>query len=466
MGNAEISVFAPACAQVWDDNLTFTPEENLLLEKARSLHASSDAPYGETALWAVLSGGDGAETNEALYSLVGKELFEHLHPSEDEDALIPLGEVNGFALLTINPDVPLHSDGTLTLTGEAPVGVVVNTEDVSDQYVDFDFASLTESEPEPEPAPELKPIQFSPKASTNFMQNALAEMLTEAVQEQAASEAPQAEESRPWYDLIGTYDISLSLDGDEYQPDADHPIEVRLTDPAIDRGLDLRLWHIHGDKRERVNFWFDDDRDNTIVFTADSFSEFVLFSVTKEQTLTTPDGLTYLITVTYDASAGIPRDAILEVSEILPDDPRYDEYLSAGEDLLAQKHASLVLARPFDISLIDPETDTHCQPDKSVRVSITLLDEDLQQYEKLGVIHFPDDTGADSTLIGCDFDDGTISFEADGFSGYLVAGYTVAFQWGDYSASIPGGSGILLSSFAGRGEPGDGRLASDIKRLL
>ena len=322
----------------------------------------------------------------------------------------------------------------------------MNTEDVSDQYVDFDFASLTESEPEPEPAPELKPIQFSPKASTNFMQNALAEMLTEAVQEQAASEAPKAEVSRPWYDLIGAYDISLSLDGDEYQPDADHPIEVRLTDPAIDRGLDLRLWHIHGDKRERVNFWFDDDRDNTIVFTADSFSEFVLFSVTKEQTLTTPDGLTYLITVTYDASAGIPRDAILEVSEILPDDPRYDEYLSAGEDLLAQKHASLVLARPFDISLIDPETDTHCQPDKSVRVSITLLDEDLQQYEKLGVIHFPDDTGADSTLIGCDFDDGTISFEADGFSGYLVAGYTVAFQWGDYSASIPGGSGILLSA--------------------
>ena len=79
MGDVEISVFAPACAQLKDEALTFTPEEeNLLLVEAYSLHASSDAPDGATALWAVIrrSGGDGAETNEALYSLIGTELCE------------------------------------------------------------------------------------------------------------------------------------------------------------------------------------------------------------------------------------------------------------------------------------------------------------------------------------------------------------------------------------------------------
>ena len=285
MGNYEIPVFAPACAQVRDEALMFTPEEeNLQLEDARSLHVSSNAPYGATALWAVirLSGGDGAEANEALYSLIGTELCEHLQPSEDEDALIPLGNVNGFALLTLDPDVPLYSDDTLTLTGEAPVGVVVNTEDVFDRYVDFDFASLFEPEPEPEPAPAPKPKLFSKKASMHFMRDAMAEMLTEAVQEQSASAAPvqPAEENRAEqknYELIGAYDITLSLGEGVFQPKAGHPIRVSITNPGIREDRDLQLWHIHDDNsREQITDFTVEG--NTLTFEATGFSVYLIIA--------------------------------------------------------------------------------------------------------------------------------------------------------------------------------------------
>ncbi|MDO4990988.1 MAG: InlB B-repeat-containing protein, partial [Eubacteriales bacterium] len=274
MQDREISVYGPTCAVVSSEPLAFTPkEENRYAEEALSLRASSDAPDGGTALWARIRLKDtyDAEQGYVLYSLRGGELFKRLRISENEDALIPLRGADGFALITFEPETPLSGDVTVMLTGEEPRGIVVTAEDVSDMYADFDLSSLLEPEE---------------KLDSAFLQHAPIFVFWALQMVQGAQTVQIVENpDKPAYELIGAYDITLTLDDEEFQPDADHPIRVSITNPGIREDRDLQLWHIHDDdSKERITDF--EVVGNTLSFDAAGFSVYLI--VAENGGLVTP----------------------------------------------------------------------------------------------------------------------------------------------------------------------------------
>ena len=111
----------------------------------------------------------------------------------------------------------------------------------------------------------------------------------------------------------------------------------------------------------------------------------------KEQILTAGDGQQYKVTVTYDSTSGIPEKAVLEVTELNEDDPYFAEYVSRTNEILRKEDESVKFAHAFDISLVDPETGEHYQPNKDVQVSIELLTEEVSEEDDLSVVHFKGD---------------------------------------------------------------------------
>lgn len=176
--------------------------------------------------------------------------------------------------------------------------------------------------------------------------------------------------------------------------------------------------------------------------TADSMEPvlaIVTVKLTKE--LVASDGNTYRVTVEFDKNSGIPGNAELVVSEIGSYDERYDQYVSESLTLLGGNQDDLIFARPFDITLRNPVTLEEYQPGQSVKVSIELIEMQDTQYPEVNVVHF----GTEPKVMNSVFNGRTVEFDAEGFSVYVVTGFKVDFQWGDYSWSITGESDILLS---------------------
>lgn len=64
---------------------------------------------------------------------------------------------------------------------------------------------------------------------------------------------PEAVDVSEEYDGIIAYDISISDDGEEYQPNEEHPVLVEINDPVISENSGIELWHIKDDgERERI----------------------------------------------------------------------------------------------------------------------------------------------------------------------------------------------------------------------
>lgn len=211
----------------------------------------------------------------------------------------------------------------------------------------------------------------------------------------------------------------------------------------------------------------------TLAFATEGFSVFMVVQTVKEQVLEASDGNTYEIKVEYDSTSGIPADAELEVTELLEGTPEYDAYVAKTAETLGKVPEDLSFAKAFDIKLTDPETGERYQPDKDVKVSVRLMDQDVEAEEKISVVHFEkkgeegsesdgfsvydDQTNGFSVYdegsfdgfsvyeIPCQMANGTVEFETDGFSVYVLTGYTVDFHWGEYTYSIKGESEIKLS---------------------
>ena len=82
------------------------------------------------------------------------------------------------------------------------------------------------------------------------------------------------------------------------------------------------------------------------IFTSDSFSVYGVVQRTKiTQKVLAADGNTYEINVTYGQDAAIPADAELIVTELLPGEERYDEYLRKA--VLAEKQDPRAFAEQF-----------------------------------------------------------------------------------------------------------------------
>ena len=241
------------------------------------------------------------------------------------------------------------------------------------------------------------------------------------------------------YQVLAAYDISLSVDGEKIQPAPGNPLEVSISDPAISDKLRLQVWHIRDDGTGEQIPEFTVEGES-VRFLAESFSAYLVVKVTLSTIITAGDGNTYRVSVTYDQDAEMPENADLAVRE-LGDDEKED-YVNQSAEALGTDAENLAFARAFDISLTDPDTGMEVQPASGVRVSVSLLDISLNSIEELRLLHF----GEEVETVSYTLNGSAVEFETDGFSVYVLAGYTVDFHWGDYTYSIAGESEILLSA--------------------
>lgn len=266
--------------------------------------------------------------------------------------------------------------------------------------------------------------------------------------------------------IIKALDIKLidTITGEQIEPEGQAKVSIELLENNTDiNEEELNILHIHDydesllpdylrvaiksnpeiledikDKNIDIETLDYEISDNTIDFNTDGFSVFVVAQVVKEQILEASDGSTYSIKVSYGSEAGIPLDAQLNVEVI------EDTYLDQEKEELGILSSNIKFTYAFDITIIDPNTNIEYEPDDNVKVSIELINEDLNDVE-IGVLHIDDEDNSQLIENQLNEDNNTIEFETDGFSRYVVVGYTVDFHYGEYTYSIDGESEVYLS---------------------
>lgn len=190
---------------------------------------------------------------------------------------------------------------------------------------------------------------------------------------------------------------------------------------------------------------------NTASFVTAGFSVFVVLGYTVDSYYRDCEGNTWHITAEYSAEAGLPAGVELVVNELPEGTEAYDSYVQRTAETLGKETEHFAFARAFDISLVNPETGEHCQPNQNVKVSIELMNEDVGSGDDVSVVHFKGDvhgeatdgakTGeaytenlseeerkaiqeavgsADTEVMEAYVVDGALEFETDGFSVYVV----------------------------------------------
>ena len=163
--------------------------------------------------------------------------------------------------------------------------------------------------------------------------------------------------------------------------------------------------------------------------------------VTVTTNITTGDGNTYRVSVSYTQDAALPENAELAAREL--DTEEKENYVNQSAAFLGHEAEDFAFARAFDLSLTDPESGMEIQPASGVKVSIRLLDTDIYNNEgEISLLHF----GEEVEPVDYTLNDNAVEFTAEGFSVYVLTGYTVDFHWGDYTYSIAGESEITLSA--------------------
>ncbi|MCR5466559.1 MAG: InlB B-repeat-containing protein [Lachnospiraceae bacterium] len=158
-----------------------------------------------------------------------------------------------------------------------------------------------------------------------------------------------------------------------------------------------------------------------------------------ETTITTSDGSTYEINVTYPDNCGIPADGTeLLVSEIKPEEAGYDAYVDASIAELGAEDDTILFARVFDITIADAKDHSLIyEPGGNVRVSIRLTDKNMDECEKVDVLHITEQKrrGAKSVKaapsgnsfsvdrMNASVEGDFIEFSTDGFSVYVVVAH-------------------------------------------
>ena len=162
----------------------------------------------------------------------------------------------------------------------------------------------------------------------------------------------------------------------------------------------------------------------------------------------------YTVTLTYDATSGIPDGSALTASEIAEDSEEYQTYLKETKKAMGLKEEETLprfAARFFDIKIMVGEEEFI--PESGVSVEIAYAEPLAEKAEaEVSAVHFSDETGeaqvieANATEVQ---DDGsaTVEFTAESFSVYGVI-YTVDFHWEvdgkTYEFSLPGGGFVSL----------------------
>ncbi len=237
------------------------------------------------------------------------------------------------------------------------------------------------------------------------------------------------------------FDITFISGGKEVEPSGNVDVQIVFKD-VIELTEEHDIQAVHFENKEAVVIESETDSIDeeakrseevidTVSFTSDSFSVFGVVQRTKiTQKMLAADGNTYLINVTYNQDSGLPVDAELVVTELLPGDERYDEYLQkavraalneSDDGEVADEDQELFVsedqyARFFDIEI--RSGDQKIEPEGNVSVSITLADAPEDRLDDLMVVHF---TGENANILEAEVNVETgIQFAADSFSVYGI----------------------------------------------
>ena len=191
-------------------------------------------------------------------------------------------------------------------------------------------------------------------------------------------------------DTVVAVDITFYNEANEIV-EPEKAVNVEITSDEINKMDDPVIAHLDNDgNTEIVNQKEEITSNNKVGFEADSFSVYAIFG-TIETTYITADGQSYNITVTYNANSGIPKDAKLEVSEIVKGSDLYNTYIEKTQSYLDKQGNDEYVeeARFFDINIlsngqkIEPKTDV----DVSIKYNNTIKRE---ESDLVKAIHFGD----------------------------------------------------------------------------
>lgn len=220
------------------------------------------------------------------------------------------------------------------------------------------------------------------------------------------------------------FDITIASESDHdtiYEPSGDVDVSITLVGSSLDAYTNVDVLHFVEDE-EADDFAVYDMHGSvegeTVSFTTDSFSVYVVAGYTLEKVITASDGNTYKVTVTYGQDANLPEDVDLSVTEVADDAAEFELYLNQAAARLEKDADDFSYARFFDISLISKnDAAVHYQPDTMVDVSIELLGADEEIMDTLQVLHI----GSELIDIMDTTVDGTaLNFKTDSFSIYPI----------------------------------------------
>ena len=221
------------------------------------------------------------------------------------------------------------------------------------------------------------------------------------------------------FSYVEAVDISFYCNGEEIEPAL--PIKVSLVSDAIKKADESLILHI-GEEGEAdiVDLSDVETKEDELVFESQDFSTYVIVYTEIEKTFISADGQTYKITVSYDADAQIPNDAILEVEEISESSPEYEAYLGKINDQL-KENENTSFVRFFDIGIVSD--GVRIQPAAPVQVKVELAD---VLNDDVVAIHFRNDE--DTELLDTELSESeeeqmesAVTFVTDGFSVYAIA---------------------------------------------
>ena len=224
-------------------------------------------------------------------------------------------------------------------------------------------------------------------------------------------------------------DVDVRKDGDSVSIDAPVNVSIDVAD-APDSDTVTQVVAL-GEQNEVLDA--EDENAASFSTVTDSLSStYAIVKITKQTTLRTSDDQTWQITVTYDRNdPGIPADAELTVTELLKGTPEYEEYVAASAAATGADPNTLSFAKAFDICLIDPATGAECQPAGEVGVSIQLLEEKVEENDKIEVVHFGAEEAPKQIDCAANSEDNAIEFATPGFSVFVVAAYVVEKYYKD-----------------------------------
>ena len=152
--------------------------------------------------------------------------------------------------------------------------------------------------------------------------------------------------------------------------------------------------------------------------TAEAAQEAVQLLEKGQLTFEGPD---YTVTASFGREAMIPAGSALSVSEITDKDASYQEYTAGIQEALGWESGSPSYLRLFDIKILD-EKGEKVEIAAPVDVRIDLADKETtkEAEDHTQVVHFADGAEEAEVVDDLEVDDGTVSFEAAGFSAYAI----------------------------------------------